>query len=529
MVDRLLSAFYELTPQVGSLSQRVAFGTSGHRGSSLSGALSFNEWHILAITQAVADYRSQAGIAGPLFLGLDTHALSRPAWDVCLQVLVANGVDVRVASGGEFTATPLISRAILRFNAEQGGSKNQADGLVITPSHNPPEDGGIKYNTPDGGPAAEDATGWIEARANEYLANGCADVKRMDLDAALAQAKEYDYVGEYVAELSQVIDLQAIKDSGLRMGADPMGGTALPIWQALAAQGLNIEVVNTEVDPSFAFMPLDHDGRVRMDCSSPAAMANLLDVREQFDLAFGNDPDADRHGIVDAAGLMNPNHFLCVAVDYLLKHRPLWSPELAIGKTLVTSSLMDKVVADNQRQLYEVPVGFKWFVEGLHAGKLAFGGEESAGASFLTLDAKPWSTDKDGIILCLLAAELTAVTGLKPSEYYAQLTGKLGSPFYKRVDAPASPEQKAAFKKLTEQSITTSELAGDAITAVYTHAPGNKAAIGGLKVMTDSGWFAARPSGTEAIYKIYAESFQSEAHLQSLIAEAQTLLSSVLV
>lgn len=527
MVHQLLSAFYQLKPQVSKSEQKVSFGTSGHRGSALK--LSFNEWHILAIAQAVADYRVQANINGPLFLGLDTHALSRSAWRVCIQVLVANGVDVRIATDDEITATPLISRAILQFNAKQGGEGKLADGLVITPSHNPPEDGGIKYNTPDGGPAAEDATGWIEQRANEYLVNGCTDVKRFDFDDALEQVEEYDYVSRYVADLDQVVNLQVIKDSGLRMGADPMGGTALPIWQALAKQGFNIKVVNTKVDHSFAFMPLDHDGRIRMDCSSPAAMANLLNIRDRFDLSFGNDPDADRHGIVDSAGLMNPNHFLCVAVDYLLKHRPQWSEELAIGKTLVTSSLMDRVVADNQRTLYEVPVGFKWFVEGLYEGKLAFGGEESAGASFVTLDAKPWSTDKDGIILCLLAAEIMAVTGLKPSEYYAQLIKKLGAPFYKRVDAPATNEQKEAFKKLTAESITTSELAGEAISGVYTHAPGNNAAIGGLKVTTENGWFAARPSGTEAIYKIYAESFNSEAHLQSLIEEAQKLLGSVLV
>lgn len=523
----LLNAFYELQPQVVKAEQKVSFGTSGHRGSSLK--VSFNEWHILAIAQAVADYRAQANITGPLFLGLDTHALSRPAWEVCLQVLIANGVDVRIATNNEITATPLISRAILSFNAQLTKVNAQADGIVITPSHNPPEDGGIKYNTPDGGPAAEQATGWIEQRANEYLANKCADVKRIVLDDALAAAQEYDYVSEYLAELGQVINLEAIKNSGLQLGADPMGGTGLPVWQALAKQGLNIKVVNTQIDPSFAFMPLDHDGRIRMDCSSPDAMANLLNIRDQFDLSFANDPDADRHGIIDSAGLMNPNHYLCVAVDYLLKHRSQWSEQLAIGKTLVTSSLMDRVVADNERALYEVPVGFKWFVEGLHQGKLAFGGEESAGASFLTLDGKPWSTDKDGIILCLLAAEITAVTGLKPSEYYAQLTKKLGAPFYKRVDAPATVEQKAAFKKLNAQSITTSELAGESIVAVHTEAPGNKASIGGIKVATKNGWFAARPSGTEAIYKIYAESFNSDAHLQSLIEEAQKLLSNVLV
>lgn len=519
-----MDAFYQIQPQASNTEQKVAFGTSGHRGSSLKS--SFNEWHILAIAQAIADYRLQANLQGPLFIGLDTHALSRPAWEVCLQVLVANNIDVRIAANNEITATPLISRAILMHNARQ---TEQADGIVITPSHNPPEDGGIKYNTPDGGPAADAVTQWIEQRANDYLAGNCNEVKRIGLAEALEQAQEYDYVSAYVAELSQVINMQAIKASGLRLGADPMGGTGLPVWQALAKQGLNLEVVNETLDPTFSFMPPDHDGRIRMDCSSTASMANLLNVREQFDLAFANDPDADRHGIVDSAGLMNPNHFLCVAVDYLLKHRPQWSAGLAIGKTLVTSSLMNKVVADNQRTLYEVPVGFKWFVQGLHKSELAFGGEESAGASFLTLDAKPWSTDKDGIILCLLAAEITAVTGLKPSEYYAKLTEQLGAPYYKRVDAPASAKQKAAFKQLSASSITDSELAGEKITAVHTKAPGNNAAIGGLKVETENGWFAARPSGTEAIYKIYAESFNSEAHLQALIAEAQKLLDKVLV
>ena len=521
----LLEAFYAVKPDAAVSTQRIAFGTSGHRGSALK--RTFNELHILAIAQAVADYRAQAGISGPLFLGQDTHALSLPAWEAALQVLAANHVGVRIAANNTVTATPLVSRAILEFN--QGKSSGLADGLIITPSHNPPEDGGIKYNTPDGGPAEADVTGWIEKRANEYLQNGCADVKRVDIQTARAQVQEYDYVGRYIAQLEQVIDMDAIRNSGLKLGADPMGGTALPVWQALAAdKALNITVVNEEIDPAFAFMPPDHDGRIRMDCSSPAAMKNLLTIRQQFDIAFANDPDADRHGIVDSAGLMNPNHFLCVCVDYLLTHRPQWRRNLKVGKTLVTSSMMDRVVASHQRELYEVPVGFKWFVPGLFSGDLAFGGEESAGASFLTLDGKAWSTDKDGIVLCLLAAEITATTGLTPSQYYAELVAQHGNPVYRRIDAPATPEQKSAFKKLTAASISATALAGSSITAVHTQAPGNGASIGGIKVNTELGWFAARPSGTEDIYKIYAESFSGEAHLQQLIDEAKALLSSVL-
>ena len=525
MIGSLLDAFYTVKPDAAVAAQRVAFGTSGHRGSALKNT--FNELHILAIAQAVADYRASAGITGPLFLGQDTHALSQPAWEVALQVLAANQVDVRIAADNTVTATPLVSRAILDFNT--GKTTGLADGLIITPSHNPPEDGGIKYNTPDGGPADADVTGWIEQRANDYLQNGCVDVKRTELTTARAQAQEYDYVGRYIAQLDQIIDMDAIRNSGLKLGADPMGGTALPVWQALAADtALNITVVNEQIDPAFAFMPPDHDGRIRMDCSSTAAMANLLKIRNQFDIAFGNDPDADRHGIVDAAGLMNPNHFLCVCVDYLLTHRPQWRKDLKIGKTLVTSSMMDRVVASHQRELYEVPVGFKWFVPGLFNGELAFGGEESAGASFLTLDGQPWSTDKDGIVLCLLAAEITATTGLTPSQYYAELVAQHGNPVYRRIDAPATPEQKAAFKKLTAASVTAAELAGSPITAVHTQAPGNGAAIGGIKVSTEQGWFAARPSGTEDIYKIYAESFAGENHLQQLIDEAKTLLSGIL-
>lgn len=525
MISTWLDAFYSVKPDSTISTQTVSFGTSGHRGSSLAG--SFNEQHILAIAQAVADYRLQAKISGPLFIGLDTHALSRPAWEVALQVLVANRVSVCIATDNAVTATPLVSRAILTHNADPATAL--ADGLIITPSHNPPEDGGIKYNTPDGGPADGEVTSWIEARANHYLRDDCREVKRIALQDALLQVQKYDYVGHYIAGLEQVIDLRAIRQSGLKLGVDPMGGTALAVWQALALDpALNITVVNASQAADFAFMPPDHDGRIRMDCSSPAAMANLLAIREQFDLSFANDPDADRHGIVDAAGLMNPNHFLCVCVDYLLTHRPDWAASLKIGKTLVTSSLMDRVVAAHDRELYEVPVGFKWFVEGLHKGWLAFAGEESAGASLLTFDGQAWSTDKDGIALCLLAAEMTAVTGLTPSQYYAKLTAQHGNPYYRRIDASATPEQKAAFKTLSADHIDTTELAGERIASIVLNAPGNGAAIGGIKVCTENGWFAARPSGTENLYKIYAESFISETHLHVLLSEAQELLAKVL-
>lgn len=526
MLQQLEADYYRQDVDFSSADKLVSFGTSGHRGSALAGT--FNQAHLQAIAQATVDYRRQAGISGPLFLGQDTHALSGPAWQTVVQVLTANGVQVRIAAAGQFTATPLVSRAILRHNAGQSGL--QADGLIITPSHNPPEDGGIKYNPPNGGPADTDVTAWIEQRANHYLQNGCREVRQLEMEQALARVQEYDYVGEYVGELAQVIDLPAIRRAGLKLGADPMGGTALPVWQLLAQdEGLGISVTNELVDASFAFMPPDHDGRIRMDCSSSAAMKNLLDIRHDYDLGFGNDPDADRHGIVDRAGLMNPNHFLCVCVDYLLTHREQWSKDLKIGKTLVTSSMMDRVVASHGRQLYEVPVGFKWFVEGLHGGWLGFAGEESAGASLLTLDGKPWSTDKDGIALCLLAAEITAVTGLLPSEYYAELEKQHGSPLYRRIDAPATAAQKAAFKRLDSAAITSTTLAGEPIVDVLTAAPGNGAGIGGIKVVTANGWFAARPSGTEALYKIYAESFRGEAHLQSLIDEAQQLLAAVLV
>ncbi|MGO2149474.1 phosphoglucomutase (alpha-D-glucose-1,6-bisphosphate-dependent), partial [Halomonas sp.] len=504
--------------------ERVAFGTSGHRGRA--GERTFNAAHIVAITQAVVDFRREAGYQGPLFLGFDTHALSRPAWECALQVLVANDVPVLVEKGHGYTATPLVSHAILQHNASNAAL---ADGLIITPSHNPPEDGGIKYNPAHGGPADTDVTSWIELRANAYLLRELDDVPLVSLEEALAHAQEYDFTAHYVASLNSVIDMKAIQRAGLRLGADPMGGTALPVWQAVAKHyALTLEVVNTQVDASFAFMPPDHDGKTRMDCSSSAAMANLLTVKDRFDIAFGNDPDADRHGIVDANGLMNPNHFLAVCIDYLMTHRPEWAASLKIGKTLVSSSMIDRVVASHNRELYEVPVGFKWFVEGLHKGWLAFGGEESAGASLLTRDGAAWSTDKDGIALCLLAAEILAVTGKTPSAYYRELTQRFGEPCYKRVDTACTPEEKAAFKKLNSDSVTAQTLAGEAITAVLVTAPGNGASIGGIKVTTENGWFAARPSGTESLYKVYAESFKGPEHLDELIESARALLSAIL-
>lgn len=525
MTDLIRSAYSDTSMDFSDPALQVAFGTSGHRGSPLKHT--FNQPHLLAIAQSVVDYRVQAGTDGPLFLGRDTHAASLPAWETVLQVLVANGVDVRVAADNQVTATPLVSRAILEYNA--GRTDALADGLIITPSHNPPEDGGIKYNPPNGGPADTDVTDWMQQQANRYLRERCAGVSTVPLEQALAQAASHDYVQQYIDGLEQVIDLAAIRRVGLKLGADPMGGTALPVWQALAQSAeLGLTVTNDQLDESFSFMPPDHDGRIRMDCSSPAAMANLLKVRQDFDLAFGNDPDADRHGIVDAAGLMNPNHFICVCIDYLLAYRNDWSKDLKIGKTLVTSSLVDRIVAGHGRQLYEVPVGFKWFVEGLHQGWLGFAGEESAGASLLTLDGRPWSTDKDGIVLCLLAAEITAVTGMLPSEYYAKLEQQHGAPLYRRVDAPATAGQKAAFKALTAESVRQKELAGEPITQILTRAPGNGAEIGGLKVMTENGWFAARPSGTEDLYKIYAESFLGEGHLQRLLEEAQQLVTDSL-
>ncbi|WP_249979316.1 phosphoglucomutase (alpha-D-glucose-1,6-bisphosphate-dependent) [Vreelandella olivaria] len=529
-MEAILKAFFNETPDANVAKERVAFGTSGHRGRATE--RTFNAAHIIAITQAVVDYRIEEGYQGPLFLGLDTHALSRPAWECALRVLAANKVPVLVEKDHGYTATPLVSHAILQHNRLQGqglSAAAKADGLIITPSHNPPEDGGIKYNPYHGGPADTDVTSWIELRANAYLIRQLSDITLVSLEEALAHAQEHDFTAHYVAQLGNVVDMTAIQNANLILGVDPMGGTALPVWQAVAQHyGLNLDVVNTTVDTSFSFMPPDHDGKIRMDCSSADAMANLLKIKDRFDIAFGNDPDADRHGIVDANGLMNPNHFLAVCIDYLITHRPEWAATLKVGKTLVSSSMIDRVVASHQRELYEVPVGFKWFVDGLHEGWLAFGGEESAGASMLTRDGKPWSTDKDGIALCLLAAEITAVTGKTPSEYYRTLTERFGEPFYKRVDTACTVEEKAAFKKLSAESVTDTTLAGDPITAVLVDAPGNGAAIGGLKVTTENGWFAARPSGTESLYKVYAESFKGSRHLDELIESAKALLSGVL-
>ncbi|MGP8291652.1 phosphoglucomutase (alpha-D-glucose-1,6-bisphosphate-dependent) [Vreelandella zhanjiangensis] len=523
-MDAIVKAFFDEKPNANVVKERVTFGTSGHRGRATE--RTFNASHIYAITQAVVDYRIEAGYQGPLFLGFDTHALSRPAWECALQVLAANQVPVLVEKEAGYTATPLVSHAILQHNAS---NQALADGLIITPSHNPPEDGGIKYNPSHGGPADTEATSWIELRANAYLLRELGDISLVSVEEALAHAQEYDFTAQYVAQLGDVVDMAAIQNANLTLGVDPMGGTALPVWQAVAAHyHLSLEVVNTTVDPEFAFMPPDHDGKIRMDCSSSAAMANLLNIKDRFDVAFGNDPDADRHGIVDANGLMNPNHFLAVCIDYLITHRPEWAASLKIGKTLVSSSMIDRVVASHQRELYEVPVGFKWFVDGLHEGWLAFGGEESAGASLLTRDGKAWSTDKDGIALCLLAAEILAVTGKTPSEYYRELTQRFGEPFYKRVDTACTAEEKAAFKKLDSESVTAQELAGDAITAVLVAAPGNSASIGGIKVTTENGWFAARPSGTESLYKVYAESFKGPGHLDELIESATALLAEVL-
>ena len=523
-----LLAAYRNPPDPADPAQRVAFGTSGHRGSAFAG--SFNEAHILAIAQAVAEYRAGAGIAGPLFLGMDTHALSVPAQRTTLQVLAANGVTVRFQAGGGFTPTPVISHAILTHNA--GRTADLADGIVITPSHNPPQDGGIKYNPPHGGPADTDVTGAIERRANELLADGNRGVRRLAYEAALAapSSAAVDLMAGYIADLERVVDMEAIRRAGLRIGVDPMGGAAVAYWQPIAERhGLDITVVNPAVDPAFAFMTLDHDGKIRMDCSSPHAMASLVALKDRFDIAWGNDADVDRHGIVTPSlGLMNPNHYLAVAIHYLLGHRPQWPASAAVGKTLVSSGLIDRVVAGLGRRLLEVPVGFKWFSAGLLDGSICFGGEESAGASFLRRDGSAWTTDKDGIILGLLAAEITAVTGKDPGRHYQELAARYGTPHYLRIDAPASPAEKAAFKQLTAERVSAATLAGEPIVARLTRAAGNGAAIGGLKVVTENGWFAARPSGTEDIYKIYAESFLSAGHLQRIAGEAREIVSAAL-
>ncbi|WP_261166959.1 phosphoglucomutase (alpha-D-glucose-1,6-bisphosphate-dependent) [Microbacterium sp. Marseille-Q6965] len=528
-IDALISAYYDLKPDPAVPAQRVSFGTSGHRGSSLSA--SFNEPHILATTQAIVDYRNREGIAGPLFLGRDTHALSLPAERSAIEVLVANGVDLRIDARDSWVPTPALSHAILTHNrGRDAGDPARADGIVVTPSHNPPSDGGFKYNPPHGGPADTDATEWIAARANELIESGLDGVRRVrfaDLDAdALAG---YDFRDAYVRDLGTIIDMDAIRSAGVRIGADPLGGASVEYWQLIAeVYGLDLTVVNPDVDPTWRFMTLDWDEKIRMDPSSPSAMASLVARRDEFDLITGNDADADRHGIVTPdAGLMNPNHYLAVAIDYLYAHRPSWPADAAIGKTLVSSMMIDRVAESLGRRLVEVPVGFKWFVPGLLDGSVAFGGEESAGASFLRRDGSVWTTDKDGILLCLLAAEIIAVTGKTPSRRYAELEEAFGASSYARVDAPATREQKAALKALSPESVTATELAGEPITAKLSHAPGNGAAIGGLKVQTEHAWFAARPSGTEDVYKLYAESLRGPEHLAQVQAEARAVVDAV--
>jgi phosphoglucomutase len=527
-VAKLLDAYAKEVPDPSQPGERVAFGTSGHRGSSLR--RSFNEAHILAIVQATCEYRKSQGTSGPLFLGKDTHGLSEPAQRTALEVLAAHGVDVLVAASGAATPTPVISHAILSHN--RGRTSALADGLVITPSHNPPEDGGIKYNPPNGGPADTAVTGWIERRANALLEAGNAGVKRVPYEQArrAPSIREHDYVTPYVADLEAIVDLAAVKRAGLRLGADPLGGSNVGYWGPIAARyGLSIEVVNPTVDPTFGFMTLDHDGKIRMDCSSPYAMASLVNLKDRFDLAFGNDADSDRHGIVvPSSGLMNPNHYLAVAIDWLFRTRTAWPSGTGVGKTLVSSGLIDRVAGRLGRRLVEVPVGFKYFVDGLLDGSIGFGGEESAGASFLRKDGTVWSTDKDGIIMDLLAAEIRAVSGRDPGYHYEELANALGRPVYTRLDAPATPAQKSALKKLAPEAVRADRLAGEPIVAKLTRAPGNGAEIGGLKVTTASGWFAARPSGTEDVYKIYAESFRDHAHLDAIVAEAKAIVAQAL-
>ena len=522
-VPALLAAYYELVPDVSIPEQRVAFGTSGHRGSSFNTA--FNETHILAITQAICEYRAQQGITGPLYIGIDTHGLSRPAQTTALDVLVGNGVKVVMDARDGFTPTPAISHAILAYN--RSGHEDKADGIVVTPSHNPPADGGFKYNPPHGGPADSDATNWIADRANDIIAGGLVDVRRGTVEG---NVDEYDFLGAYVADLSNVIDMGAIARAGVRIGSDPLGGASVAYWGEIANEyGLDLTVVNPNVDPTWSFMTLDWDEKIRMDPSSSNAMASLIAKRDAFDLLTGNDADADRHGIVTPdAGLMNPNHFLAVAVDYLFTHRPNWRPDARVGKTLVSSSMIDHVASALGRELWEVPVGFKWFVPGLVDGSVGFGGEESAGASFLRTDGTVWTTDKDGILLCLLAAEILAVTGKTPSILYGELVERYGNPAYERVDAPATRDQKAKLAKLDGEAILATQLAGDPVIAKMSHAPGNGAALGGVKVMTEFAWFAARPSGTEDVYKIYAESFKGPEHLKIVQAEAKVIVDAAL-
>ena len=525
-IPHLVSAYYTGHPDPGEVGQRVSFGTSGHRGASTE--LSFNEDHIAAVCQAICEVRQADGIDGPLYIGMDTHALSEAALSTAIEVFAANGIELFVQKDRGYTPTPAISHAILTYN--KGRRAGLADGVVITPSHNPPGDGGFKYNPPSGGPADTAATGRIQDRANEILDNDLAGVKRWLLDKALRadNTHTHDYISPYVYDLKNVLRMDAIAASGLKIGVDPMGGAGLPFWEPIADRyGLNLEVVNTSVDPTFRFMTVDKDGQIRMDCSSPYAMASLIDLKDRYDIAFGNDPDADRHGIVTpSAGLMNPNHYLAVAVWYLFQNREEWPQTAAVGKTLVSSSMIDRVAAHLGRRLAEMPVGFKWFVDALVDGSFGFGGEESAGASFLRLDGTVWTTDKDGIIMNLLAAEITATTGRDPAETYQSLTEMFGEPVYQRSDAPATRRQKAALKELSSEMITADSLAGEEILACLTRAPGNNAPIGGLKVITESGWFAARPSGTEDIYKVYAESFRGEDHLRQLQAEAQSIVSA---
>jgi phosphoglucomutase len=526
-VPRLVTAYFSGKPDPAIASQRVSFGTSGHRGSALDHA--FNEDHIAAITQAICLHRAAHGVTGPLFIGIDTHALSVPALTSALEVLAANGVETMLDEHGGYTPTPVISHAILCYN--KGRTSGLADGIVITPSHNPPEDGGFKYNGPNGGPADTDVTGWVARTANDLLEQRLTGVKRIPYDHALrsAHVHRYDYVTPYVADLSNVVDMEAIRASGVTIGIDPLGGAAVRYWQPLIERyGLAATVVNETVDPTFRFMTTDWDGKIRMDCSSPYAMTGLIGMRDRFDVAFANDTDADRHGIVTrSSGLMNPNHYLAVAIDYLWRHRPDWSPTCGIGKTMVSSSLIDRVAARLDRKLIEVPVGFKWFVAGLIDGSLGFGGEESAGASFLRRDGSAWSTDKDGIILGLLAAEITARTKQDPGRYYQEITQALGVPFYERIDAPATLEQRRLLGKLSPDQVGITDLAGEAVSATLTTAPGNNAPIGGLKVVAPSGWFAARPSGTEDVYKIYAESFRGQAHLRQIQSQAQEAIARV--
>jgi len=527
-VAALERAYYAVQPDMTAAAQRVSFGTSGHRGSPGNG--SFNEAHILAITQAICDFRVSQNIEGPLYLGKDTHAASSPAKRTALEVLAANGVHVVLQENDGFTPTPVISHAILTWN--KGRADRFADGVVITPSHNPPEDGGFKYNPPNGGPADTDVTKWIQDRANSILEAGGSDVARLAYDVARSAETTHarDLIGPYVDDLGAVIDFEAIRGAKLKLGVDPLGGSAVHYWARICERhGISIEVVNPKVDPRFAFMTLDHDGRIRMDCSSADAMASLVRLKDRFDVAFANDPDADRHGIVTPkAGLLNPNHYLAVVIDYLIGSRTAWPRTAAVGKTLVSSALIDRVVEALGRKLLEVPVGFKWFTPGLYDGSVCFGGEESAGASFLRRDGTVWSTDKDGLILNLLAAEMTAVSGRDPGERYRELTSRFGAPCYTRIDTPATPEQKSRLGRLSPESVKATSLAGDAITARLTKAPGNGASIGGLKVTTASGWFAARPSGTENIYKIYAESFRDEAHLERIVAEAREMVTATL-